>query len=306
MSTPPPGYGQPPPPSAFAPPPGPGAYPTAPPPRRSETGSSYGGSGTLHGPTGAPPTAGTPKKRHGWLLPTVVGALALFVGVSVGASGGTDSSTELAALEEENAQLSRENNELLSANEALQAENESVQTAADAVDPGPVVEPTDPATATGPTTAPADAPDFTRTSPGAIGTTTTIGDRGESWDVTLGAPTFNADDSVAAENMFNDPAPDGLAYVIVPVTATYHGAETSNLWLDIDVTFVTASGNSYDESTSFVVGPGDLSDLGELYDGASGTGNVTMAIPVGAQDEAGATWSVQAGWFNEPVFFAAR
>ncbi|MBZ2194602.1 hypothetical protein [Occultella gossypii] len=150
-----------------------------------------------------------------------------------------------------------------------------------------------------------------REQPAALGTSVTILDEGYEWDVTLGTPEYDADDLVRDVDPLNDPAPDGQAYVVVPVTATYHGPDRANAGLDLWVSFVTAQGNSYDEASlytadGYLMGPDPLYLTADVFDGATVTGNVTFAIPEGAQDEPGAVWLVADAWTGDGAFFEAH
>lgn len=112
---------------------------------------------------------------------------------------------------------------------------------------------------------------------------------------------FDAWDVVAAENQFNEPPADGSVYVLLPVTFTYEGPESSTPWLDLTVAFVSADGRSFDEAMGVV--PGELSDVGDLYDGGTAEGNLLFEVPSDAAE--GGTWAVTAGWFADPMFFEA-
>jgi hypothetical protein len=65
---------------------------------------------------------------------------------------------------------------------------------------------------TDPTEVPSNEGDVgTRTNPAPIGTTiATTADGQPEYEITLGAPTLNADAIIAAENQFNDAAPAGM------------------------------------------------------------------------------------------------
>lgn len=153
-----------------------------------------------------------------------------------------------------------------------------------------------------------DAPD-----PGATGTranpaepgvdTLTFSEQGDAvWEVSLGAATLDAWPVVQAENQFNDPPQEGFQYVLLPVTATYRGDDTGLPWIEIDVSFVAPDGRSFDRASAVV--PDSLTDVAELYEGGTGTGNVLFEVPADQID--GATWAVKAGWFSDRAFFAVR
>lgn len=130
----------------------------------------------------------------------------------------------------------------------------------------------------------------------------TFSENGEPvWEVTVAAATWDAWDAVRAENQFNDPPREGFQYVLLPVTATYRGADTGLAWIDIDIKFVTADGRTFEKAP--VVTPGALSDVSELYAGGVAEGNLVFEVPSDAI--ADATWAVKYGYFSDPMFFAA-
>lgn len=121
-------------------------------------------------------------------------------------------------------------------------------------------------------------------------------------EVTLGAANWAADGVVADENQFNEPAPEGTTYVIVPVTiANVASVEPVTPWLELQVFYVAPDGRSYEEAS--VVVPEDVIDIDDLYEGGTGTGNLVYAIPSEAH-EAG-VWGVELGWFSDTVFVEA-
>lgn len=153
--------------------------------------------------------------------------------------------------------------------------------------------------------APAEEPEGdtvgTRENPVPIGSTVAIdGITGAAWEVSLGAPTLNATDQVKAANQFNPDPEAGNQYAIVPATVTYVGEESANPF-ELVFEYVTADGRAY--SGSFVDMDGQLSEVGDLFSGASATANVVIEIP-SAGAEAG-TWSVSY-IFGDPIFFAAQ
>jgi hypothetical protein len=145
----------------------------------------------------------------------------------------------------------------------------------------------------------------TRTNPAPIGTLITIGNASApDYEVTLGAPTLNGNEAIAAVNPYNDQAPEGFEFAIVPVTVTYIGAESGTPWLDLSVKFVSAAGTTHTTSDAFVVEPDPtFMSINELYPGASATGNIVILIPI-ADAEAG-SWVVSATFFGEDFFFKA-
>lgn len=113
-----------------------------------------------------------------------------------------------------------------------------------------------------------------RENPAAIGETLS----GRDWEIVVNSFTRNSTDQVMAANPFNDAPPAGSQYALINLTATYIG-EDSGLADFISVAFVTDAGTVIQSSDSLAVAPDSLQ--GELYNGASATGNIDLAIPDG-------------------------
>jgi len=142
----------------------------------------------------------------------------------------------------------------------------------------------------------------TRTNPASAGSTVQISDNsGPLWNVTVGAATLNANDLVAAENQFNPAADAGTQYVLVPVTFTYVGKQSGTPWIDVDVSFVSAAGTTHDQQ--FVVVPTPITDIAEMYEGATATGNLVVMAP--SDNIEGGTWAISA-LFGEKYFVAVQ
>lgn len=139
----------------------------------------------------------------------------------------------------------------------------------------------------------------TRDNPTAFGSTVVINTfEGPVWEVTAAAPNLDATADIKAANQFNpDPAP-GNVYAILPVSVTYVG-EDSGRPFDLQFTYVSPAGQSYDGA--FVTMDGQLSDVAELYAGASGSGNVIIEIP--AEGAAEGVWGVEYILGDDTVFF---
>jgi hypothetical protein len=145
----------------------------------------------------------------------------------------------------------------------------------------------------------------TRGNPAPIGTTiVTFADGVEQYEITLGAPTLNADAIIAAENSFNEAPPAGLQYAILPVTVVYTGATSGTPYFDLDFAFVSAAGTTHTSVDTLAVGPTPLTDINELYPGGTGTGNVVIAIPTA--DAASGTWAVSTLFGDESFYSAAQ
>lgn len=146
----------------------------------------------------------------------------------------------------------------------------------------------------------------TRDNPYPIGSTISFTQSGQPfYDITVGAPTLDANAIVAAENQFNEAAPAGQQYALLPLTVTYTGAETGTPGFDISTTFVAADGTTYEPSDVTAVGPSELYSINELYPGGTGTGNVIIAIPSADIDQG--RWLLKVGFIGrDEVFIAAQ
>ncbi|GAA4660638.1 DUF4352 domain-containing protein [Gordonia humi] len=133
----------------------------------------------------------------------------------------------------------------------------------------------------------------TRENPAKIGDTLT----GKEWTVVVNEFTPDATEQVMAENQFNDEPESGQQYALINLTVTYTG-EGSDYAEFISVAFVGDDGKTYTPADSNAVAPDALS--GELYAGASATGNVDIAIP---KDASGAV-RVTLGVFDDEAFVA--
>jgi len=144
-----------------------------------------------------------------------------------------------------------------------------------------------------------------RSNPAPMGTTVYYSDAsGDVWEVTLSDPILNANDIIAAENQFNEPAPEGFQYAMVTVTAKYVGKETGTPFWDLEVTFVSESGTTHTSGDVYAAIPNPLIDVNELYPDAVGVGNVAVAVP-SANVEAG-NWVVSIGFGDAKYFFQAQ
>lgn len=149
----------------------------------------------------------------------------------------------------------------------------------------------------------APKPDGTRENPFAAGATLSGSTAGvDEATLTIGQATWDADAAVAAENQFNDPAGAGNSYVLVPLTITNVASEDAvTPWLAFRVKYVAADGRSFDEASAVI--PQELDDVGDLYKGGVGTGNIAFVIPKDAQKSG--LWAVTYGWSSDEVFVEA-
>lgn len=144
-----------------------------------------------------------------------------------------------------------------------------------------------------------------RSNPLPIGATVVLDDEmGGVWEVTLLPPSLNANELVLAENMFNDEPPEGLQYALLPVSATYLGDETGTAAWDLEFAFVSSSGTTHKQFDVMAVGPNELSNINELYDGGVAEGNIVIAIP--SVDAESGTWRVGTSWGSAEAFFSAQ
>jgi hypothetical protein len=146
--------------------------------------------------------------------------------------------------------------------------------------------------------APQQSADGTRENPLPVGSTVVL----DEWDITVGAPTFGATAAVTGENMFNSEPEAGNEYALFPITATYKGADSKTLMLQVDFSFVTAEGAAWDAPLILIV-PGELDRSQELYTGATVSGNVGIEIPAGSGPTG--LMRVQAGLFGGTEVFVA-
>ena len=134
-----------------------------------------------------------------------------------------------------------------------------------------------------------------RANPYPLGTTVSSDD----WKVTVNSFTTNATDEVMQENEFNDEPDEGEEYVLVNVTVERVAEDGGSPLFDVDVKYVTESGNVISSYDSLAVVPDALPDS-EMYGGATATGNVGLLVP---EDDDG-TIRVNPGLFADEVFFA--
>ena len=147
---------------------------------------------------------------------------------------------------------------------------------------------------------PVEAPvkEGTRQNPASPGSVIEISDNsGPVWQIQIGAANLNAGDVIAAENQFNPAADAGTQYVLVPVTYTYVGSTSGTPWIDIQMKFVSAAGTTHTQE--FLVSPGSVTDVNEMYTGATATANIVVMAPT-ADIEKG-TWAVST-LFGTPYF----
>ena len=131
----------------------------------------------------------------------------------------------------------------------------------------------------------------TRANPASIGDTLA----NDEWRVVVNSVTRDGTDAVMGANMFNDPPPPGSEYALINLTATYLGSDSAHVEF-LSVAFVTDEGNVINSFDHAAVVPDPLG--GELYTGATATGNVDLAIPT----DAGGLLRIGLGLLGDEVF----
>lgn len=143
--------------------------------------------------------------------------------------------------------------------------------------------------------------DGTRENPIPVGEPYTLDlDEGEV-TVTVDYADMDGTDAVMAESQFNSSPSPGNVFVVLPVTATYRGSGSISPYFELHIDFVSASGRSYDEA--MVVLPGDMVNVGDLFDGGTATGTFAFDVPMDELE--GGTFLIEAGWSSQAFFEAA-
>lgn len=140
----------------------------------------------------------------------------------------------------------------------------------------------------------------TRENPHPLGTT--ISD--DDWSVTINSVDLDAQDAVMAENPYNDPAPEGMTYILVNATVTYIGDSNEGEMPWTTIEYVTADGSTISsvDGSNFAVTPDRLDTLSDLYQGGSTTGNVLLTVPT--ETAAEGVLAVEPGMFSQKTFIA--
>lgn len=162
----------------------------------------------------------------------------------------------------------------------------------------------EPAPAPEPEPAPEPGPEGTRANPAPSGSTIEVSDnRGPIYEVTLGEPVLDATDVIMAENPYNEPPPEGMQYIMLPVTYKYVGQESGTPQYDVTIDFVSAAGTTHATYDHSAVIPNDVMDINELYNGGTGEGNIAIVVPTADIEEG--TWAMST-MISEPYFIAVK
>lgn len=139
-------------------------------------------------------------------------------------------------------------------------------------------------------------PDGSRQDPFPIDTVLTGGD----WEIAITDVNLDATAIVSAENQFNDPPGSGYQYVMINVELSYDGAEEPvRPWRLLDFAIVGSQGNTFRDSCGVI--PAPLRDVGDMYAGATASGNV--CISAATEQLEGATLRIALGR-GEPAFLS--
>lgn len=120
------------------------------------------------------------------------------------------------------------------------------------------------------------AAEGSRENPAPLGSTIS----GDEYDVVINSVTLDATDEVLSANMFNEEPEAGYSYAIVNVSVTYTGEESGFAAMAM-IDYVTSGGEVISAFDSLAVAPEPALGLDELYNGATATGNIAIAIPTG-------------------------
>lgn len=127
---------------------------------------------------------------------------------------------------------------------------------------------------------------------------------GDEWEVTVHSINRDAGGLIAAENRFNDPAPEGSSYALVDVSATYLGDDSEMAMLSTGIAYVTGGGETISAYEHTAIAPDAFNSSRELYNGGTERGNISIAIP---DDDPDGTLRVRLGLFStEDYFFEAE
>lgn len=113
------------------------------------------------------------------------------------------------------------------------------------------------------------------------------------WDVVVNSVDLDATEEILTANSFNKAPAAGQTYMMVNLTMTYTGNNGQGEMPIPLIYFVAASGNSFDAWSSGILAPSSFDLSSPLYEGASTTGNIVLAVP--ADGASSGVLTVQAG-----------
>lgn len=121
----------------------------------------------------------------------------------------------------------------------------------------------------------------------------------EGIEVTLVGIDLDPAAAIAAENMFNDPAPAGTRYILIRTDIVNNSDEPINPGWAVRVNAI-GSQNRVHENCWEVI-PNSLTNAPELYPGGSASGNVCVTVPEEEVSDDSLLLMV-APMFGDPVF----
>lgn len=133
-------------------------------------------------------------------------------------------------------------------------------------------------------------PSGSRTNPVPVWTPFNSG----AWGFVLEPTDTDAWPEIQSANMFNDPPQPGYSYVTVAATVTYRGAKTGIPWFGTRAEFLGSDGRIYTNMSGdhwCGVVPQSVTDIDDMYPGASARGNYCAVVPTAAI--AGGLWRVK-------------
>ena len=112
-----------------------------------------------------------------------------------------------------------------------------------------------------------------------------------TYEIVFGPSLMDASDAVNMASPFNQSAPEGFRYAVLPAAIRYVGSDRGTPFIDFTVEYVSASGSVHSQFDAGAVPPAPaLIDLERLTPGKFVRGNVLVLIP--AEESTGGTWRI--------------
>ncbi|MFA5564309.1 MAG: hypothetical protein WC184_00235 [Acidimicrobiia bacterium] len=141
-----------------------------------------------------------------------------------------------------------------------------------------------------------------RDNPYTLGSTL-VSDKG--LEITVNSVNFEAGPIIAAENMFNDPAPAGSQYILINVTVTNGTDEPIDPGWEVNIEAIGSKNQVHGKC--YQVTPNNLRDAPQLYPGGSASGNVCIGVFEEEIVDGSILVMVSEQFaFNKPVFVSAH
>jgi hypothetical protein len=132
--------------------------------------------------------------------------------------------------------------------------------------------------------------DHSRANPAIVGQLVTLADRDNgNVELVVNAVDLDPYARLKQANDFNEPAPTGLQYVMVNVTATYRAGVEKQVLEDgllfaVSMSVFGSAGVEHSSYESFVVAPEPLDQSADVLDGGSLTGNIVFLVEDGSPE----------------------